>query len=78
MTARPVTNFIRQTDDRQNFYCTLSPKGPKRAEKKIQVNQKKNNFQDCSTICPSAIRTYNELLQTQVVVVGLLRNFLSP
>ena len=42
MTARPVTNFIRQTDTRQTDRQTkillqfLSPRGPKRGEKKFQ------------------------------------------
>ena len=55
MTARPVTNFIRQTDDRQTDRHTtdrqtkfllhfLSPRGPKRGEKKFQLDRKKKEI----------------------------------
>ena len=69
MTARPVTNFIRQTDNRQTqtddrqtkfLLKFLCPRVPKRAEKKFQLNRKKNNFRDCRNICPPGLRTYNE------------------
>ena len=50
MTARPVTNFIRQTDgqthDRQTKFLLqfLSPRGPKRAEKKVSAQSKEKEF----------------------------------
>ena len=42
------------TDTRQTqkfVFQFLSPRGPKRAEKKFQLNRKKKNFGDCIIIC---------------------------
>ena len=51
----------RQTDRQTNFLLQfLSPRGPKRGEKKFQLNRKKNNFQDCSNIRPPELRTYKK------------------
>ena len=41
----------------------LSPRGPKCAGKKVSEQwnlRKKENFGDCSNICPSGLRTYND------------------
>ena len=47
---------IRQTTDRRktrNFLLQfLSPRGPKHAKLKFQLDRKKKNFGDCSNICP--------------------------
>ena len=50
------------TLDRHEIFLLqfLSHWGPKRAEKKFQLNWKKKNFGDCSNICRSGHRTYNK------------------
>ena len=60
VTARPVTNFIRQIDDRQTKFLLqfLSPRGPKRGEKKVSAQSENFFFRDCSNTCPPGLRTY--------------------
>ena len=51
------------TDDRHDiFFQFLSPRGPKRAEKKFQNNRKKNSFGDNCKICPFGLRIYKNIL----------------
>ena len=67
MTDKHTTDR-RQTHDRQTadtrqtakfILQFLSPRGPRPAEKKFQLNQKKKNFRDFSNLSPSELRTYN-------------------
>ena len=55
----------RRATDRQTKFLLqfLSLRGPKRAGKEFQLNQKKKNFQDCSNVCPSGLRTFNKSLR---------------
>ena len=55
---RQTTDNRRQT---RNFLLHfLTPRGPKRVEKKFERNRKKKNFQDYRNICPSELRTYKK------------------
>ena len=69
MTARPVTNFIRQADrqttdtrqtDRQNFYCIFLVLEVQNVEKKSFSSIGKKRILETSNICPSGLRTYNK------------------
>ena len=59
-------NIITLTSDRRTdtkkFIAVSESYGSKTYRKKFQHNQKKKNFEDCSNICPSDLRTDNNYI----------------